>query len=62
MQIFSLTKLGKKASSNEGPGDEMRVLHKVRDMGRIQDDQLMGDDIFIIRRLVKSGLVQELTS
>ena len=62
MKVFTLSKLGKRVSSGEGSTDEMRVLHKIRDMGKVRDDELMGDDIYIIRKLKDNGLVMELTS
>ena len=63
MRVYKLTKLGiKVASGHSTDSDEMRVLQFVRDRGRVLDEELRGDDIYLIRRLKDRGLVEELTS
>lgn len=64
MKIFSLTKLGRKVASNHvGENEEGRVLRYLSENKTASDSELevVGGEGWLVRRLVKSGLVKELT-
>lgn len=65
MQIYGLTKLGKKiAVTKDGSDEEMRVLQFLRENRTGTEDELsiVGGERYILKRLKGQGLVRELTT
>jgi hypothetical protein len=63
VRIYSLTKLGKRATSNRtGDEEELKVLDYLRNNVDATDNQLdtVGER-YLVRRLKERGLVKELT-
>lgn len=66
MKVFSLTKLGRKVTSSDTPGDpdEVRVLDYLRQNKTASDGELevVGGEGWLMKRLKRQGLVTELTT
>ncbi len=65
MRVYALTMLGKRvATQRDDDNEEMHVLHYLRQNKTAEDDELetIGGSRFMVERLKKHGLVQELTN
>lgn len=64
MRIYGLTALGKRLTDTHGDsGDEMRVLHYIRDNKTATSDELeVVAEGHVVRGLKRRGLVTELTT
>jgi hypothetical protein len=63
VRVFALTDLGKKVTSRDTEGgEEMRVLHYIRENETVTDDELeLVGGRWMVRNLKKRGLIKELT-
>ncbi len=65
MRVYSLTKVGRRVSAtHEGGGEELKVLHYLRDNKTATDDEIEINcgGKWTLRKLKERGLVTELTS
>jgi hypothetical protein len=65
MQLYCRTQLGKRiVSDRTGSQDELRVLDYLAANKTATDDQLevAGADRFMVKEMMKSGLIKELTT
>ena len=65
MRVYGLTKLGERiASTKVGSNEEMRVLQFLFENKTGTEDELVvvGGDRYTMKKLVKEGLVRELTT
>ena len=64
MRVYALTEIGRKISSKDGDEAEMRVIRFLKENKSSTDTELevVGAEGYILKRMVKSGLIKELTT
>jgi len=64
VEVYALTELGRKvARDKQGDGDEMRVLHFIRDHKTATNEELgIVADSYVVKHLVREGLAKKLTT
>jgi len=63
MKLYALTEAGKVAAKREGDDEEMKVLHFIKEHRTATAEELeVVAGSYVGKRLVRSGLVKELTN